>query len=247
MKTHTKTGPAGQTFKCEANGLNELAKAKTLKVAKVVSYGPNYITTEFIETGRTSKEFFRSFGQGLAKLHKFKATEYGFYEDNFIGETPQKNIPRGEEKHDWPLFYFNNRIMPQYYLAEKNGLLSPKLAKGIKTLENNIYKILETTTSEGPSLLHGDLWGGNYICDTKGQAVLIDPAVYYGHRETDLAMTRLFGGFTQDFYKAYNQEYPLMPGWQEREPIYLLYHLLNHLNIFGTSYLQAAENCLAPR
>ncbi len=245
MMAHTKTGPAGDSFKCEANGLRELAKADALPVAKVISYGPNFITTEFISTTKPTPDFFINFGRGLARLHKFKQSEYGFYENNFIGATPQFNIPSENERFDWSQFFFNKRLLPQYLLLEENGLLTERVKTGFANLERRAGILLSGVDSEGASLLHGDLWSGNYICNTRDEAVLIDPAVYYGHREADLAMTRLFGYFPPDFYNAYNSEYPLLDGWQERERVYQLYHLMNHLNLFGTGYLGEVERLIS--
>ncbi|MDD4057529.1 MAG: fructosamine kinase family protein [Bacteroidales bacterium] len=245
MMGHTKRGAAGDSFKCEANGLKELAKADALPVAKVISYGPNFITTEYIAANQPSKDFFKKFGMGLALLHKYKQSEYGFFENNFIGATPQLNLATEKEKRSWSEFFFNKRVLFQYLLLEQNGLLTENIITGFRKLERVLPAILDGVEEEGASLLHGDLWSGNYICNTRDKAVLIDPAVYYGHRETDLAMTRLFGYFPSDFYKAYNEEYPLTNGWREREKLYQLYHLMNHLNIFGTSYRPEVERLLS--
>jgi protein-ribulosamine 3-kinase len=160
---------------------------------------------------------------------------FGFYEDNFIGSTPQLNIPDKEQQDDWTEFFFNKRILYQFKLAEKNGRSSEDLRIVIRELENKIDRILGGS-EEFPALLHGDLWGGNFITDENGEACLIDPAVYYGHREADLAMTKLFGGFSREFYEVYDENYPLPDGYNERENIYNLYHALNHLNIFGKEY-----------
>ncbi len=124
-------------------------------------------------------------------------------------------------------------------MAEKNGHATNELKSGMKFLESKLEKILEGS-KEQPTLLHGDLWGGNYISDQRGNPCLVDPAVYYGHREADLAMTKLFGGFDVKFYSAYQEAFPLKEGWEYRENIYKLYHILNHLNLFGTSYLGQA-------
>ena len=129
--------------------------------------------------------------------------------------------------------------MYQYKLAEKNGYATQELRAGISKLENKIEKIL-AGSEESPSLLHGDLWSGNYMIDENGDACLIDPAVYYGHREADLGMTKLFGGFNSEFYKSYNENYPLPDGYDYRENIYKLYHVMNHLNLFGGGYYSQA-------
>lgn len=238
-----KTGPASTTYRCEANSLRELSKAGTLRIAEVISYGDNFILTEFITQGRPAKDFHRNFGRNLARMHRYYGKTFGFYEDNFIGANPQLNIPSKEEANDWAAFYFNKRLLYQYKMAETNGYVTEGLRKSFSNLEKIIGTLLKDSP-EPPTLLHGDLWSGNYLCDEQGNAVLIDPAVYYGHREADLAMTKVFGGFSPEFYRAYMEEHPLTEGWEEREDIYKLYHIFNHLNIFGRGYLAEAEYLL---
>ena len=226
-------------FPREANGLKELRKANAIRVPEVISAGADFILTELIEQGPKEKAFFENFGRKFARLHRYTSKEFGFYEDNYIGSNNQINIPIKAEKNNWIEFYFNKRILIQFKLAEKNRNNTPELTDGIKKLENKIEKILSGCDEE-PSLLHGDLWSGNFIVDDQGSACLIDPAVYYGHREADLAMTKLFGGFSPDFYSAYNEIYPLKDGFEYRENIYKLYHVLNHLNLFGGGYYSQA-------
>lgn len=217
----------------EANGLNELKTANAIRIPRVVKVNDAILVLEYIETGEKNSGFYEKFGRQFADLHKTKGSRFGYIEDNFIGSTEQINIPQNES---WTEFYFENRLMYQFRLAEKNGYSSSELKAGIKYLEKNIENIL-SGSEEKPSLLHGDLWGGNYIVDKKGNPCLIDPAVYFGHREADLAMTKLFGGFSSEFYSAYNEEYTLAEGWEYRENLYKLYHILNHLNLFGSGYL----------
>ncbi len=217
--------------KAEANGLTELAKPNVIKIPEVIFYDDEILILEFIQEGRKKNNFFEDFGRQVAKLHKFTAEKFGFYEDNYCGSTPQKNIPMND---DWTEFYFNNRLLLQYKLAEKNNYVTAELKSSFLKLESKIIKIIQT--EEKPALLHGDLWGGNYIVDENGNACLIDPAVYYGNREADLAMTKIFGGFDSLFYEAYQKEFPLPDGWQYRENIYKLYHIFNHLNLFGMTY-----------
>jgi len=239
-----KSGNKGnRMFHCEANGLKELAKAQCLRVPQVVAIADDFLLLEYIPQGNRPKCFFEEFGKNFAKLHRFQADKFGFYENNYIGATPQPNIPDKAEEKDWIAFYFNKRLLFQYYLAEKNGYATPRMKNAFSKLESKIASILQGS-EESPCLLHGDLWSGNYLCDETGKAVLIDPAVYYGHREADLAMTKLFGGFSAAFYEAYHCEYPLSDGWEYRENIYKLYHVLNHLNLFGTGYLFEAEQIL---
>jgi fructosamine-3-kinase len=145
------------------------------------------------------------------------------------------NLAEEEEKNDWATFYFNKRLLYQYDLADKNGFVDSTFKSLFLNLKSCLPEVLDGS-EEVPSLLHGDLWGGNFMVDSKGAPVLIDPAVYYGHREAEMAMTNLFGGFDPDFYEAYNTEWPLKPGYQQREAVYTLYHVLNHLNLFGSAY-----------
>ncbi|MCK7520809.1 MAG: fructosamine kinase family protein [Ignavibacteriales bacterium] len=226
-------------FTKEANGLKEIEKSKSIRVPKVEMAKENFILMECIEGKNKSKNFFEDFGIQFAKMHKYEGECFGFYEDNYIGSTIQKNIPSEEEKLDWTKFYFNKRLLFQFKLAEINGYVDSELRKYFSLLENKIEQILDSKP-EKPSLLHGDLWAGNYIADENGRACLIDPAVYYGNREADLAMTKLFGGFTKDFYTSYDKIYPLKDGHDYRENIYKLYHVLNHLNLFGSGYYQQA-------
>ena len=225
-------------FLKEANGLNELRKSNAIRIPKVSEFDKDFILLEYVSTGTKSKNFFEDFGKRFAELHKYTSEHFGFYEDNYIGSNPQKNIPSEKEKSDWVSFYFNKRILFQLQLAEKLGNSTEELQKAVSKLENKIEEII--SSSEKPSLLHGDLWGGNYMVDENGSALLIDPAVYYGNREADLAMTKLFGGFSGDFYKSYNQELPFADGYEYRENIYKLYHILNHLNLFGGGYYSQA-------
>ena len=157
------------------------------------------------------------------------------FEDNFIGHTLQLNIPNNEQATNWTKFYFENRLLYQFKLAESRGLSSASLKNAFKQIENKIEAIIKTNDTV-PALLHGDLWSGNYLADKNGSPVILDPAVYYGHREADLAMTKVFGGFSPSFYEAYHETYPLADGHEYRENIYKLYHILNHLNLFGMGY-----------
>jgi fructosamine-3-kinase len=238
-----KSGMASDIYRCEATGLKELALTHSVRVAKVISVDKDYILTEYIRRGTATNDFFVQFGRELACMHRYQSDSFGFYENNFIGDNLQINIPDEKERTDWADFYFNKRLLFQFKLAERNGYATPSLRNGMLRLEKTINSILSDSI-EPPCVLHGDLWAGNFICDENGCAVLIDPAVYYGHREADLAMTKLFGGFPRAFYDSYQREYPLKPEWEYREGLYKLYHVLNHLNLFGRSYLHEAENLM---
>ncbi len=226
-------------FEAEAVGLKELAKAGEFVVPRVILYGADFLLLERIEQGNAREGFQYDFGYSLGKMHRHYSQVFGFESDNFIGLTPQLNVPNEEECKDWCKFYFNKRLAYQFYLAEENGYVDHFFRKCFGSIENKIETILKGS-NERPSLLHGDLWGGNYLVGTQGECVLIDPAVYYGHREADIAMTKLFGGFSTDFYQGYNDEHPLLAGYDYRERIYLLYHVLNHLNLFGEMYKSQA-------
>ncbi|MDX1700955.1 MAG: fructosamine kinase family protein [Melioribacteraceae bacterium] len=235
-KYFVKSYENSKMHKAEANGLNELKTANAIRIPRVLKFNDDFLFLEFIESAPPVNDFSQKFGRQFAQLHKTVGRSYGYFEDNYIGSTEQINLPQND---NWAEFFFENRLMFQFRLAEKNGYSDAKLHEGIKNIEKNINKILEGS-EEKPTLLHGDLWGGNYIPDQRGNPCLIDPAVYFGHREADLAMTKLFGGFDREFYRSYQEEYPLKEGWEYRQNLYKLYHVLNHLNLFGTTYLSQA-------
>jgi protein-ribulosamine 3-kinase len=233
-----KVNPGAKaSFSKEANGLIELAKPGVIRVPKVVEAEDDFILMEYIEGMPKGNKFYENFGRNFALLHQYLGEMYGFYENNYIGSTEQLNIASGEEKEDWISFFYHKRLFFQFKLAERNGFVTEELRNSFGRLSDKIDDILGGRNIK-PSLMHGDLWSGNYMSDEKGEACIIDPAVYYGDREADLAMTRLFGGFSRSFYDSYNETFPLDAGFEERENIYKLYHILNHLNIFGRSYYQ---------
>ncbi|HQV30562.1 MAG TPA: fructosamine kinase family protein [Calditrichia bacterium] len=226
--------------RCEANGLREIAASGSIRVPEVLLEGNGFLLMEFIPGGELPPDFFHDFARRLAGMHRHTRTHFGFYEDNFIGATPQPNAPGGAEDN-WAHFYWEERLLFQLKLAEKQGLASPKLIRNVGGLESRLENLLKGS-EEPPALLHGDLWRGNFMVAENGDPVLIDPAVYYGHREADLGMTMLFGGFPGEFYDAYQEVWSMAPGWRERMDLYKLYHVLNHLNLFGGSYLSQAES-----
>jgi len=224
-------------FPAEAYGLRLLREAGTLRVPGVIAQGnadgacPAFLVLEWIETGGArSDRAMEAFGAGLAELHRHTAEQHGLDQDNFIGRLPQPNTPTAR----WSEFYARQRIGFQMALARRNGRLPARREDLLTRLIDRLPDLLDDGAIR-PSLLHGDLWGGNYLLDDRGQAVLIDPAVCYGHREMDLAMSELFGGFSQRFYDAYHAAYPL-DGYEERRALYQLYYILAHLNLFGESY-----------
>lgn len=230
-----KTGTPADSFAKEAHGLKALESSQCFRIPKLIYFDEEMLALEFISAGRKDASFFERFGTAFAQMHRKTHVHYGFFEDNYIGATPQLNIAKGKEQSSWAEFFFNKRLLFQYQLAVKNGFDNESLRSLMLKMENKIEEILKDDGS-APSLLHGDLWNGNYMATKEGEVALIDPAVYYGHREADLAMTTLFGGFPSDFYTAYHATYPLNDGWQFREGIYHLYHILNHLNLFGRGY-----------
>lgn len=226
-------------FMKEAHGLVELKKATSIRVPEVLIFDTHFILTEFIKEAPRKDNFYEDFGRSFARLHKYTSDKPGFYEDNYLGSSVQIN----RYKNKWKDFFIENRLLFQYKLAEKNGYASGELKTGMSKLFDKVPAILDEV-KELPSLLHGDLWSGNYITDETGSACLIDPAVYYGHREADLAMTRVFETFDSRFYAAYSEESPLDEGYAFRENLYKLYHIINHLNIFGKSYYSSAVSLI---
>lgn len=226
-------------FECEAQGLNALRVADAIRVPEVLAVSHDALVLEFIGQGRGKADFFADFGRRFAQLHETRGTACGFAHDNFIGSTPQLN---SAVEGDWPEFFLERRLRYQVELAMQNGH-GDELLRLLDRCESTVLDVLQPNR-EQPGLLHGDLWSGNFMVDEKGAPCLIDPAVYYGHREADLAMTRLFGGFDPKFYSAYFEAWPLAPEWEERLPVYQLYHLLNHLNLFGGAYYARSQQIL---
>ena len=223
-------------FEAEALGLELLSESGMVKVPKVIEKGTDFLLLEWIEVGKNKDDSsMEKLGKQFARLHSFRGVEFGLQKDNYLGKNPQSNSPSIKGSSNWSTFFIENRIKFQAELAKKNGYLNRKFLNLLESLIVKIPNIL-SGTEEDPSLLHGDLWSGNFLIDISGNPWLIDPAVYYGHREADLAMTSLFGGFSKTFYSAYESEFPLLPEYSEREPLYQLYHLMNHLNLFGTGY-----------
>ncbi len=230
--------PLPGLFEREAEGLRALSSVGSLTVPEPIhaSSGgvdfPPFLLMVYIESNRERcKDFFGEFGRRLAQLHRNgTAPRYGFENDNYCGSTSQ---PNGWTE-DWVEFWREHRLGHQLRLAERNGFAGELQTLGARLMERLPELIAEP--AEPPTLLHGDLWSGNFMVDSKGDPALIDPATYYGRREADLAMTMLFGGFDSRFLVAYEEEWPLAPGSEERLEVYKLYHLLNHLNLFGGGY-----------
>ncbi|HEX4352459.1 MAG TPA: fructosamine kinase family protein [Polyangiales bacterium] len=233
VKTHAS--PPRGMYDAEAHGLAWLAEARALRVPKVIFADDACLVMEAIETGRPARDFDETLGVGLAKLHRFGAASFGLERSNYIALLPQDNAARPT----WARFYAEQRIGAQTSLARSKQRIDAALARRLERLADTLESRLGP--EEPPARLHGDLWGGNLLCDSNGAPCLIDPAVYAGHREIDLAMMRLFGGFGERVFAAYEAAFPLAPDHAERVALYQLYPLLVHVNLFGGSYVSQVE------
>lgn len=221
-------------FEAEADGLRELQSANAIRVPEVlacgVSNGESFIELERFAFERSTTDTERRLGEQLATLHRHTDSRFGWYRDNTIGLTPQRN----DWADDWIEFFRTKRLGYQLELATANGYGRDVANLGAR-LTDRLPQFFADYVPVA-SLLHGDLWSGNWG-SVSGEPVIFDPAVYYGDRESDIAMTMLFGGFGKAFYAAYQASWPMAPGHEDRLKLYQLYHLLNHLNLFGRSYL----------
>jgi protein-ribulosamine 3-kinase len=240
-KEHAADPPG--LFAAEADGLRALRAAggpfAPEALAVIEGSGRQFILIEYIRTGRPGRGFFERLGRELAGLHgRPGGTRSGFPRDNHIGATPQPNA----WTDGWVAFFRENRLGWQLRLARSDGSLDPATLGRAERLLERLERLLPEP--DRLSLLHGDLWGGNVLAAADGRPALIDPAVYYGHREADLAMTELFGGFPADFYGSYREVQPLDPGYPERRDLYNLYHILNHCHLFGGAYAAQASSII---
>lgn len=230
-------------FAAEQAGLQALARVEQLRVPTTIATGSSdehaWLLMEWLDLTPGNASAGRHLGRALAELHQVRAEQFGFDTDNTIGCTRQFN----GWTSDWAEFFCQCRLLPQLELAMSNG--APE------SLQRDMEKLLSrvdqwfTDYEPQPSLLHGDLWGGNWAMLSNNQPVVFDPAAYFGDREADIAMTYLFGGFPAEFYVAYEAAWPLDAGAQNRRPLYNLYHVLNHYNLFGGSYLVQADRIIA--
>jgi protein-ribulosamine 3-kinase len=232
---------AESMFAAEAAGIHLLSTGDVIRTPRVVARDSfertHYLILEYLPPSSTNPTFWTAFGQQLALLHQQSSQAFGLETDNFIGSLPQSN-----RRHaTWAVFYALERLLPQAEMATQQGLLQTKDREQLNHLLARLPELLPT---EPPALIHGDLWSGNFICTDSSVPVLIDPSAYYGHREMDLAMARLFGGFHRDFYRAYDDLSPLEPGFESRLPLYQLYYLLVHLNLFGSGYYRSVAQVL---
>lgn len=236
----------GDFFRAEEEGLDAIRKTETVRVPKVLGRGANsddsFLVMEYIERGYGDRNSSEELGHGLAMMHMADASElikggaFGFAGDNYIGATLQINTP----KDRWVVFFAECRLAPQFERA--SSYFSSSERKDIESFLGRLDRFL--TEPNKPSLVHGDLWAGNYMIDAEGHPWLIDPATYVGHPEVDIAMTELFGGFDSTFYGAYAETAGIDPSYKDRKDLYNLYHLLNHLNLFGSGYLGSVKSIL---
>ncbi|WP_299244226.1 fructosamine kinase family protein [uncultured Aquimarina sp.] len=224
-------------FNAETNGLKELKKSRTFAVPEVLQFGEYndtaFLILQYIETGRQAKNFWQVFGRQLADLHKKSESYFGFKNDNYIGSLPQYNTHYATASE----FYITQRLHPQFKIAIQKGF-------SFKNLDDFYASIETKIPDEVSSLIHGDLWNGNFMIGQDGVPCLIDPAIAFAPREMDIAMMKLFGGFDQELFKVYNEAFPLVENWEERIAIWQLYYLLVHLNLFGSSYLSQVHSIL---
>ncbi len=229
-----------EMFNAEAEGLEELRQAESLRIPRPVSWGlagrQAFLAMEYLDLGGSGSA--TALGEGLAAMHRVTADQFGWYRDNTIGSTHQRN----RHCDDWETFWGEHRLGFQLELAVSHGGGGRLHERGERLIEA-LPALLDGREPEA-SLLHGDLWSGNYAFTRAGEPSLFDPAVYYGDREADLAMTELFGGFSREFYAAYRHAWPLDTGYATRKKLYNLYHVLNHFNLFGGGYLSQAQGMI---
>jgi fructosamine-3-kinase len=236
---------APEMFRAERDGLQAIRETGTVAVPRVhradTVEGHSFLLMDFVESKRPDESDYQRLGTQLAELHRYKQSgsgiKFGFPSDNFIGRLPQSN----RSHSDWAEFYWHERIFSQLQRAHGAGLIQSQMipdgGKAIALFRNTFGEVK-------PSLLHGDLWGGNYLISTRGTPCLIDPAVYYGHCMVDIAMSHLFGGFGTDFYDAYHRVIPKPDHYDAQIELYQLYYLLVHLNLFGSGYYSPVASIL---
>ena len=238
-----KTGPpsARDMFAAEAEGLEEISRTNTIRAPRFIARGRSdsavFLALEWLSFDVADAVVETRLGEQLAAMHRVTRKRFGWHRDNTIGLTPQHNA----WADDWLTFFREQRLSFQFELAASNGFTGELQERGARLLKR--LPIYFEHTEFQASLLHGDLWGGNWAC-CNGEAVIFDPASYFGDRESDIAMTRLFGGFSPRFYEAYEACWPLPEGYRDRQRLYQLYHVLNHLNLFGSAYHGHALNLI---
>lgn len=244
----TQDAPPGM-LAAEADALRALGSANAVRVPEVLGVrdpaepddGPFWLLMEWLEPGGPRRGTWRRLGEGLAALHRTGADAFGWANDNFIGPLPQANGPSG----DWPGFWAERRLEPQLRRAVDDDVLEQGDVDRFDRLFGRLDELLAAAAEDGPSLVHGDLWNGNVHVMRDGTAALVDPSAYHGHREVDLAMSELFGGFGREFYDAYHDAWAVLPEYPEhRRGVYQLYYLLVHVNLFGGGYVASTRSTL---
>lgn len=237
MKSNSASRFPGM-FEKEARGLELLGGTGEIRVPEVIVHGQTgddiFLVLEYIESAPRKATFWSDFGRSLARMHTHGSDAFGLDHDNYMGSIPQSN----RRHNNWPSFFAEERLEPMVRMARDGGYFRRDTVNAFERLYARLEDIFP---EEPPALIHGDLWTGNHMVDDRGGACIIDPAVHYGHREMDIAMSRLFGSFDGEFYEAYHAEYPLEKGWQERVDICNLYPLLVHVNLFGEGYVGRVE------
>lgn len=240
LKINSKSRFPGM-FKAEAEGLDLIRRSNSIAVPEVILQGDHnddsFLLLEWIDTKYADTGDAHRLGQQLAAMHKATTTKFGLDGNNYMGSLVQCN----NQCDTWAEFFITQRLQAMVKMAVDKGQLS---AADISKFEVVYKKLPDLFDEEAPALIHGDLWGGNYLINTNGKPYLIDPAVSYGYREFDIAMTTLFGGFNNEFYIAYNKAFPLVKGWQQRLDLWNLYPLLVHVNLFGGGYAGQVRDCL---
>lgn len=230
-----------EMFKKEAKGLTILKDVNAIRIPEVIGHGKAagqaFLILEFIQSASVIDQMSELFGEELAAIHKHTTAQFGLDHHNYIGSLLQFN----SRHDDFITFFIEERLEKQLTLGFDKRLIGKAHVKNFQKLYNKLEEMIPV---EKPALLHGDLWSGNYMLDEQGKACLIDPAVCYGHRESELSFTKMFGGFEKAFYSSYYEAFPLEPGFEERVDIYNLYPLLVHLNLFGRRYLGQIETIL---
>ncbi len=232
---------ATDMFEKEAKGLGLIRASETIRVPSLVGFNkansPSFLILEWIDSGNPDANFWEVFGSQLAKMHRQSSVNFGLEHSNYIGSLMQKNDKESSSID----FLINQRLLPQIELANSHNKIDSDTQSAFDKLFNKLPSIIP---DEKPALTHGDLWNGNFMVGEDGNVVLIDPAISYGLREMDLAMTKLFGGFNPQFYKSYETTFPTAPGLEIRIPIYQLYYLMVHVNLFGGGYLNSVKEIL---
>ena len=234
MKAFTKNSTTSEVL-----GLQELKRTGFIRIPEILSFEKNSLSLSWINKSEPTEKYWTRLGTHLAKLHQVTKNYFGWEQNGFIGPTPQINIKTDR----WADFFIKHRLDYQMSLLSKKDFFDPILSDSYRKNEKRIRMILNEVT-EPACILHGDLWQGNVMCDSEQYPIFIDPAVYYGHRETDLAMMKLFGGFDEKVFEVYYRDFPLQMDWEIREKIYQLYHILNHANLFSSNYMWQAYEIL---